>query len=55
MILQVHDELLFEIRPDELETVKSLIRTEMEGALELRVPIGVDIGSGDNWYETKAA
>lgn len=54
MILQVHDELLFEVPGDEMAAVASLVRTEMEGALELRVPIGVDIGTGRNWYETKA-
>ncbi len=54
MILQVHDELLFEVPPGELEAVKSLVRTEMEGALELKVPIGVDMGFGDSWYTAKA-
>jgi DNA polymerase-1 len=54
MILQVHDELLFEVPSDDLDSVESLVRAEMEGALELKVPIGVDIGSGHTWYETKA-
>ena len=53
MILQVHDELLFEVEAEQRESVESLVRAEMEGALELKVPIGVDIGAGRNWYETK--
>jgi DNA polymerase-1 len=54
MILQVHDELLFEVRPGALDEVKTLVKSKMEGALELDVPIAVDIGVGGNWYETKA-
>ncbi|MEE9133296.1 MAG: DNA polymerase I [Gemmatimonadota bacterium] len=54
MILQVHDELLFEVDPAELDDVKALVRSEMEGALQLDVPIAVDLGTGHNWYETKA-
>jgi DNA polymerase-1 len=55
MILQVHDELLFEVSEDELEELRALIRSEMEGALTLSVPIAVDLGVGHNWYETKGA
>ncbi|NIR43533.1 MAG: DNA polymerase I [Gemmatimonadetes bacterium] len=54
MILQVHDELLFELAEDELEEVTALVKKEMEGALELSVPIAVDMGVGHNWYETKS-
>jgi DNA polymerase-1 len=54
MILQVHDELLFEVPPAELDDVKALVRSEMEGALQLDVPIAVEIGVGSTWYETKA-
>ncbi|KPK79806.1 MAG: hypothetical protein AMS25_11280 [Gemmatimonas sp. SM23_52] len=54
MILQVHDELLLEVPPAELDDVSSLVRSEMIGALELDVPIEVDLGVGSNWYETKA-
>ncbi len=54
MILQVHDELLLEVPPEELEAVKETVRREMEGALELRVPIAVEMGVGENWYETKS-
>jgi DNA polymerase-1 len=55
MILQVHDELLFEVPPAELDDVKVLVRSEMEGALQLDVPIAVDMGVGSTWYETKAS
>lgn len=51
MILQVHDELIFEVPKDELEDVKSLVKSEMEGAIKLDVPIKVDIGVGPNWLE----
>ncbi|UCC71786.1 MAG: DNA polymerase I [Gemmatimonadota bacterium] len=54
MILQVHDELLFEVPAAELDDVKLLVRSEMEGALKLDVPIAVEMGVGSNWYETKA-
>jgi DNA polymerase-1 len=51
MILQVHDELLFEVREDELDPVSRLVREEMEGAWKLSVPIVVEIGTGKNWAE----
>ena len=51
MILQVHDELNFNVPVAEVEQVKQLVREEMEGALELSVPLRVDIGVGDNWLE----
>ncbi len=55
MIIQVHDELVFEVERTELENVKQLIRSEMENALpeEYRklTPLVVDIGTGKNWYE----
>lgn len=51
MILQIHDELLFEVPETELEKAKELIRHEMENALELSVPLRVDIGCGKNWAE----
>jgi DNA polymerase-1 len=53
MLLQVHDELVFEARPDELDAVASIVRREMERAAVLSVPLVVDIGVGDNWLETK--
>ncbi|MBN1356209.1 DNA polymerase I [bacterium] len=51
MVLQVHDELLFDTLPREEETVKNIIRTGMENAWKLRVPLKVDIRSGSNWAE----
>ncbi len=49
MILQVHDELVFEVPDQEIETMKELAREEMEGVLKLAVPIKVDMGIGKNW------
>ena len=53
MLLQVHDELVFEVPPDELDTMRALVRTHMEGAAELAVPLVVDLGVGPNWLEAK--
>ena len=53
MLLQVHDELVFEAPPSELERLQTMVRDEMEGAAELSVPLVVDIGTGVNWVETK--
>lgn len=51
MIIQVHDELVFEAAHDEIETLTELVRDEMEHAYRLDVPIKVDIGTGKNWAE----
>ncbi len=51
MILQIHDELLFEVPDEELETLKSIVVREMENALPLDVPLKVDVGIGNSWYE----
>ena len=51
MILQVHDELILNVKHDELEIVKSLVKEEMENAIALKVPLKVDIGVGNNWLE----
>jgi DNA polymerase-1 len=51
MIMQVHDELVFEVPEGELEVMKSLVTEEMEGVLELKAPLKVDIGIGKNWAE----
>jgi DNA polymerase I len=53
MLLQVHDELVFEVPPDELERLSELVRTKMENVVELRVPLVVDLGVGANWLEAK--
>ncbi|MEJ2699330.1 MAG: DNA polymerase, partial [Desulfuromonadales bacterium] len=51
MVLQVHDELVFDVPEAELEVVRALVREEMEGAVKLDVPLVVDIGVGKNWRE----
>ncbi len=51
MLLQVHDELLFEVPVDEKDKVTEMIKAEMEGAVSLSVPLEVDISSGINWSE----
>jgi DNA polymerase-1 len=53
MLLQVHDELVFEIPPDEWEELQPLIKSTMENAVELTVPLVVDIHAGKNWMEAK--
>jgi DNA polymerase-1 len=53
MLLQVHDELVFEVPHDELDRVSELVKHEMENAAELSVPLVVDLGVGKNWLETK--
>lgn len=51
MILQVHDELVFDAHKDELEIIKPIIKHEMEHAFSLKVPLDVEIGLGNNWLE----
>lgn len=51
MILQVHDELVFEVKKDELEQVKKVVINRMENAMELNVPIVVETGVGENWFD----
>ena len=51
MLLSVHDELLFEVPPDELEPVKSLVKECMEGVWTLQVPLKVNLAVGQNWAE----
>jgi len=53
MLLQVHDELVFEVPYQELESVGALVKNEMEHAASLSVPLLVDVGTGANWVETK--
>ena len=53
MLLQVHDELVFEAPPEEIDIIMGAVRREMEEAAVLSVPLVVDIGVGDNWLETK--
>jgi DNA polymerase-1 len=51
MLLQVHDELVFDVPQAELEVATALVREEMEGAVDITVPLLVEIGSGRNWRE----
>lgn len=53
LILQVHDELLIEAYQDEVEEVQTILKDQMEHAAELKVPLIVDMHSGNNWYEAK--
>jgi len=53
MLLQVHDELLFESPPEEVVEVASLVKSEMENVYHLDVPLVVEIGVGDNWRDAK--
>lgn len=53
MLLQVHDELVFEVPADELEQMKELVPAVMEQALKLSVPLKAEVSYGDNWYEAK--
>jgi len=51
MVLQIHDELLFDVPVEEVEQVKEIVRREMTGALDFGVPLDVGIGVGPNWLE----
>lgn len=53
LILQVHDELILNVKADEEEAVRALVKEEMENALKLQVPLEVDINEGTTWYEAK--
>ena len=51
MLLQVHDELVFDVPKNELEDIKTLVKTEMESAYTLNVPLDVEVGVGNDWLE----
>ena len=53
MLVQIHDELLFEAPDDAAEAQAEIVRSEMEGAMQLRIPLKVDIGIGPNWLDAK--
>jgi DNA polymerase-1 len=53
MILQVHDELVFEVPDEEVKTVEKMVKAEMEKAIPLIVPVKVDIGAGQSWGQAK--
>ncbi len=51
MLLQVHDELVFEVAPGELDALRDLVPRTMCGAFDLRVPLQVSLGTGRSWAE----
>ena len=53
LILQVHDELIIEAFEEETEEVERILREEMENAMELKVPLVVDMSRGKSWYDAK--
>ena len=53
MVLQVHDELVFEVAEHDHDPAGGLVKREMEGVGELRVPLVVSIGAGKNWIDAK--
>lgn len=53
LLLQVHDELVLEAPGGEIESVKQLVKREMEGVFELNVPLLVEVGAGENWRDAK--
>lgn len=53
MLLQVHDELVFDVPKEEIETLSALVRDIMENTYRLSVPLKVDIEYGKNWFEAK--
>ena len=53
MILQVHDELIFNVPEDEIDLMKQIIEEGMSGAMELNVPLTVECSVGRTWYEAK--
>jgi DNA polymerase-1 len=54
MIMQVHDELVFELPAAEREALSALVRQEMEGVVSLKVPLKVEVAVGRNWDEAHA-
>ena len=53
MVLQIHDELVFDVKKDEEEVLTKIIKDVMENTVKLDVPLKVEISSGKNWYDTK--
>ena len=53
LLLQVHDELIFEAPKDEIDILKKIVPEEMENAIKLSVPLKVDYSYGDTWYDAK--
>ena len=53
LVLQVHDELVIDCPKDEADAVAKILKTEMENAISLTVPLTVEVGVGDNWFNAK--
>jgi len=53
LILQVHDELLIETYPEEMDEVKKILKNEMENVIKLKVPLLAELSEGKNWFEAK--
>jgi DNA polymerase I len=53
MLLQIHDELIFEVRASQRDRLASLVREHMEHAIELSVPLEVTVKTGRNWYDVE--
>lgn len=53
LILQVHDELIIDTHPDEVETVKKVLTSQMQSAVSLQVPLEADVACGDTWFDAK--
>ena len=51
MILQVHDELNFDVFPNEIDSLRAIVKDQMENVEQLRVPLTIDMGDGGNWLE----
>ena len=51
MLLQVHDELVFDVELSEVEVMKELVKKNMEGAVKIAVPLDVEMNTGDNWLQ----
>lgn len=54
LLLQIHDELIFEVLASQLRETAELVRSHMEGAIELSVPLEVTLKSGQNWYDVES-
>ena len=53
ILLQIHDELLLQVKIEEKEEVKELLKNSMESAMKLKIPLKVELSEANNWYETK--
>ena len=53
IVLQVHDEMLIEADENEIDRVKQIMKTEMESAVKLKVPLIAELSQADNWYDCK--